>query len=91
MTNLIPKIVQYFGFSVVVYDGMIGEGVPQHSHPNQHGLVVLSGTVFVRVDGLEDRQITKEHGMIYLPPILWHELEIVSDTAQFLTLFATEV
>lgn len=90
MIELAPKIVQYFGFTVVVYDGVVGEGVPQHSHPRQHGLVILSGTVLVRVDGLEERQIIKEHGMIYLPPTLWHELEIVSDAAQFLTLFAAE-
>jgi quercetin dioxygenase-like cupin family protein len=87
MISIIPIRIEYFGFTCVVFSGAVGEGVSQHTHEQQHGLVVLSGKVLVRVDGMDDRQIGAEQGTIYLPPNIAHELEVVSDTAQFITLF----
>jgi quercetin dioxygenase-like cupin family protein len=89
VAEITPTVINYFGFTCAVHNGVVGEGVPQHSHISQHGLFVLSGALTVRVEGLDDRQITPEQGLIYLPPNLWHELEIITDTAQFLTLFAS--
>jgi quercetin dioxygenase-like cupin family protein len=86
---IIPAAISYFGFTCAVHEGVTGQGVPLHSHSNQHGLYVLSGTLLVRVESLEDRQITSEQGLVYLPPMLPHELEIVSDNAQFVTVFAS--
>ena len=84
-----PTVISYFGFTCAVHEGVTGQGVPLHSHPNQHGLYVLSGALLVRVESLEDREITPQQGLIYLPPTLQHELEIISDNAQFVTVFAS--
>ena len=89
MTSILPRVLEYFGFTCIIFSGAMGEGVPLHTHIQQHGLVVLSGTLLVRVDGMDDRQISTEHGTIYLPPNIAHELEVVSDSAQFITLFTS--
>ena len=88
IVQITPTVIDYFGFTCAVHDGVTGQGVQLHSHPNQHGLYVLSGTLIVRVESLEDREITPQQGLIYLPPTLQHELEIISVNAQFVTVFA---
>jgi quercetin dioxygenase-like cupin family protein len=73
--------------SGALYEGNIGDGIPEHSHEqNSHGHLVIKGRTLLHVEGRPSFNMTPVDGNYEFPINKKHSVDIVEDGTAFLHL-----